>query len=255
MSDEQLRERREFVFLILAGTFICAMCLLNVVGITRFVDLGPLTLGIGILPYPLTFLCTDVISEIYGRRRANQLVWVGLYLNVLIFIILTVGKLLASTGEATQPPWQSLFIDEPMALPNGEVIEGRIELYDIIYACASGTVFASMVAYMMAQFCDVALFHYFKRLTKGRYLWLRNNFSTLISQFVDSVLIISITFGIQMYHGELAVNAFWLLIFSSYGFKAMTALIDTIPAYIIVHYLSRYLKLDPLKGYEAKELT
>ena len=63
-----LYERRERVFLILAGTFLCAMTMLNIIGITRFVQLGPMALAVGVLPYPLTFLCTDLICELYAAR-------------------------------------------------------------------------------------------------------------------------------------------------------------------------------------------
>ena len=71
MASELLRERRERVFLVLAAVFLGAMTLLNVVGITRFIQLGPLALAVGVLPYPLTFLCTDLVSELYGRARAT----------------------------------------------------------------------------------------------------------------------------------------------------------------------------------------
>ena len=81
ISDSVLQERRERVFLVLAGFFLCAMTLLNVIGITRFIQLGPMQLAVGVLAYPLTFLCTDLISELYGRARANFMVTVGLVLN------------------------------------------------------------------------------------------------------------------------------------------------------------------------------
>ena len=79
-----ITERRERTFLVLAGIFLSAMTLLNVVGITRFIQFGPLALAVGVLPYPLTFLCTDLISELYGKARANFLVSVGLGINFLI---------------------------------------------------------------------------------------------------------------------------------------------------------------------------
>ena len=88
LTDGQLQERRERVFLVLAGTFLCAMTLLNIIGITRFVQLGPMALAVGVLPYPLTFLCTDLICELYGRARANFLVTVGLGLNFFILGVL-----------------------------------------------------------------------------------------------------------------------------------------------------------------------
>ena len=84
LQSEELYERRERVFLVLAGFFLCAMTLLNVIGITRFVELGPLTVAVGVLPYPLTFLCTDLVCELYGKRRAQFMVTVGLFLNFFI---------------------------------------------------------------------------------------------------------------------------------------------------------------------------
>ena len=84
IDENVLLERRERVFFCLAALFICAMTLLNVLGITRFIQLGPMQLAIGVLPYPLTFLCTDLICEFYGRARANFVVTVGLVLNFFI---------------------------------------------------------------------------------------------------------------------------------------------------------------------------
>ena len=83
-SKTTLLIRRERVFLILSGIFLCAMTMLNLLGITRFIELGPWTLAVGVLPYPITFLCTDLVSELYGRRRANFLVTFGLCLNFFI---------------------------------------------------------------------------------------------------------------------------------------------------------------------------
>ena len=86
-SNSAIQERRERVFLLLAGFFLCAMVLLNVIGITRFVQVGPMQLAVGVLAYPLTFLCTDIISELYGRARANFMVTVGLILNIFILAL------------------------------------------------------------------------------------------------------------------------------------------------------------------------
>ena len=144
------------------------MTLLNVIGITRFVELGPLSLAVGVLPYPLTFLCTDLVSELYGKRRANFLVTVGLLMNIFIILILAIGNYLPSVQPASMPPWQLLQLAEDFTLPNGELVSGSVELFHLIYACTSGAVFASMLAYVAAQYCDVFLFHFWKRLTKGR---------------------------------------------------------------------------------------
>ncbi|MEM7216804.1 MAG: queuosine precursor transporter [Pseudomonadota bacterium] len=237
-----LHERRERVFLVLAGFFLCAMTMLNILGITRFIQLGPLSLAVGVLPYPLTFLCTDLISELYGRARANFLVWVGLGLNFFILAFMWLGNALPA-GDA-QAPWQALTLAQEISTPSGATLSGQIELFTLIYACTSGAVFASMLAYIAAQFCDVQLFHFFKKLTRGKHLWLRNNFSTLISQMVDSFMVITVTFGAAYLAGDFTVGALFGLMVSNYGFKMVVALLDTIPFYYLTHKLRRYLQID-----------
>lgn len=245
LTDQQLRERRERVFLVLAGVFLGAMAMLNIIGITRFVQLGPLTVAVGVLPYPLTFLCTDLIGELYGRKRANFVVWVGLLINLMVIGTLWLGNLLPAAVPDNQPSWQVLDLSTPVYLPNGEQVTSRVELFHLVYACTAGAVFASMAAYLAAQFCDVALFHFWKRLTRGRHLWLRNNASTVVSQFVDSVTVISITFGAAYLRGEIALVAMLTLLGSNYLFKFSAALVDTLPLYLAVRWLSRYLRVDP----------
>jgi uncharacterized PurR-regulated membrane protein YhhQ (DUF165 family) len=93
VTQAALMERRERVFLVLAGVFLSAMTLLNIIGITKFIQLGPLALAVGVLPYPLTFLCTDLICELYGKARANFLVTVGLFINALILLVMTAGTI------------------------------------------------------------------------------------------------------------------------------------------------------------------
>ena len=244
LSPVQLTERRERVFLVLAGVFLSAMTLLNVIGITKFVQLGPLAVAVGVLPYPITFLCTDLISELYGKSRANFLVTVGLFINGFILLVMTVGQYATSVDPANMPPWQILQLAQPLPLPSGDSLEGNVELFTVMYAMTSGAVTASMAAYITAQYCDVQLFHFWKRVTKGKHLWLRNNFSTLLSQLVDSVMVVTVTFGAVFLRGEMAFQTLLVLVASNYGFKAAVALLDTIPLYILVARLRRYLALD-----------
>ncbi|WP_269473231.1 VUT family protein [Kineobactrum salinum] len=138
LAVEVVWERRERVFLVLAGTFLCAMTLLNVIGITRFVQLGPMALAVGVLPYPLTFLCTDLVCELYGRARANFLVSVGLGLNFFILFVLFLGDAIPSVAAGNMPPWQVLQLAQPVVLPNGDVVRDSVGLYQLIYATTSG---------------------------------------------------------------------------------------------------------------------
>ena len=241
-TEDPLTRRRERVFLALAGVFLCAMTLLNVIGISHFVEIGPLVVAAGVLPYPLTFLCTDLISELYGKARANFMVTVGLALNVFIVGVLLLVD--AMPPAATAPPWQTIELAAPVGLPDGSQIDGTVGLFDLIYATTTGAVFASMLAYIAAQYCDVQVFHFLKRLTKGRHLWVRNNFSTLTSQGVDSVVVVSVTFGAALMDGTISHTEFAMLIGSNYLFKMGAALVDTVPFYLLTHRLRRYLQIE-----------
>lgn len=251
--NDELHERRERVFILLTSFFIGSLAMLNILGISRFVDLSfqigsleiPFSVAVGVLPYPLTFLCTDFISELYGRKRANFVVLMGFCINLWIVFILWLGGLLPGF-EPVDPESGSLLLDEA----------GRLPVFFEIRALTFGAVAASMIAYLAAQFCDVYLFHFWKRVTGGRHLWLRNNGSTLVSQAVDTTAVILIT---HFYARALPVDpelGLWrqLLFFiaSGYIFKLTAALIDTIPFYLGVRWLSRYLVLDPFKEHGAE---
>ena len=205
---------------------------MNLIGITRFLDLSfeipilglrvPMPVAVGVLPYPVTFLCTDFISELYGRGRANLVVWVGFGLNVWVVTILAVGG----------------------ALPGSES-----PIFDGVRQLAFGAVAASMIAYLTAQLVDVQLFHFWKRLTGGRHLWLRNNGSTLVSQLVDTTSVILVT---HYYAGALPLDEgrdiggqLLEYIFAGYAFKLFFALVDTVPFYLGTARLLRYLRLPP----------
>ncbi len=239
-----LHARRERVYLVLAGLFLGSMTMLNILGTSRFVDLSfeiaglriPMALAIGVLPYPVTFLCTDFISELYGQKRANFLVWVGLLLNAWVVAFLWLGGVL--------PPVPVL--DASTGLPPTDAYD--FAFYRIRFL-TMGAVVGSMIAYLAAQLCDVSLFHFWKRITNGRHLWLRNNGSTLVSQFVDTFAVITITHfyakGLPIDPNAAIWPQLWLFIASGYMFKLVIALFDTLPFYLGVHYLSRYLEIDP----------
>lgn len=244
--QDPITRRRERTFVVLAGFFLSSMVLLNVIGITRFVQLGPMMLAVGVLPYPLTFLCTDLVSEIYGRHRANFLVTVGLFMNLFIIGCMALANALPAAPPDAQPPWQVLELAEQVVLPGGNAISGSAELFFLLYSTTTGAVVASMLAYVAAQYCDVQLFHFWKKLTRGRHLWLRNNFSTLISQGVDSVTVVSVTFGAAFLAGQISLQQLMLLMGSNYLFKFFVAVADTIPMYLLVAFFRRYLHMDEL---------
>ena len=240
MAD--FRRRRQRVFLVLAGVFLGTLAMLNILGISRFIDLSftvfgeriPMVVAVGVLPYPITFICTDLISELYGRRRATEVVLVGLLLNIWVMFILWLGGALPGS-EALDPATGELVPDEA----------GRVPVFFEIRTLAFGAVTASMIAYLVAQWCDVQLFHFWKWLTGGRHLWLRNNGSTLVSQLVDTTAVILIT---HFYANALPIvdsEALWPQLFtfvaSGYAFKVIVAVVDTGPIYLIVGRLRPFL--------------
>lgn len=249
--DKKYAFRRELVFIILSGVFLGTLAVLNILGLSRQIDLSfyigsvhiPFVVFVGVLPYPITFLCTDFISELYGRRRANTVVWVGLILNLWVLFILWLGGAL--------PPHPAI---GDAGLP--ELGDPNYSFFYIRKLTGMATA-ASMIAYLTAQFVDVQVYHSLKRLTKGKALWLRNNGSTLTSQMVDSIAVILITYffstAIHIHHGETVAHGLFILIMSNYVFKMVSALLDTLPFYIGVKYLSRYLDIDPIKEYREEK--
>lgn len=229
LSPHELHRRREAVFLVLSGLFLGTLAILNILGITRFIDLGfevldqRVMVAVGVLPYPITFLCTDFLCELYGQRRANAVVWMGLALNVWLVFILWLGGVLPGAAEE----------------------DTFMQVRSMTFAAVT----ASMVAYLSAQFVDVYLFHFWKKLTKGRHLWLRNNGSTLVSQMVDTVAVILITHFLAHALPVDDAKPLWPQLFgfivAGYVFKGIFALADTVPFYLGVRGLSRYLRLPP----------
>jgi len=246
------RRRREFVFLLLAGLFVGTLAMLNILGITRLIDLSftlfgttiPFRVFVGILPYPITFLCTDFISELYGKKRASNVVWIGFILNLWVIFILWIGGIL--------PPVPTMNPDTGLPYEG----DANFLFYQLRKYTFSATS-ASMIAYLTAQFVDVHVFHFLKKVSSGKKLWLRNNGSTLTSQLVDSLSVVFITYiltnAIQIPEGYTTFGFLTVLIISNYVFKMVAALLDTIPFYIGVRCLSKYLDIDPLKEYQRKE--
>ena len=179
-------------------------------------------LSVGILPYPLTFLITDLISEIYGKKKANHLVIAGIFASFFSMGIV-------------------LLADVVPVMENSPLSDNDFEK---VFSLSPFAVLASMLAYLAAQFVDIRIYHFWKKFTKGKYLWLRNNFSTFTSQFLDTFTVISLLclFGI------LPWNLFFGLILSGFIFKLFVAAFDTPLLYLFVWLFKRKFNLK--KGEE-----
>lgn len=251
MADKAAKKRvshkRDILFLSLAGIFLTSLVLGNVIGTTKFVtifsielsgwmlDLVPplirenhiytMSVPVGVIAYPFTFLATDLISELYGKKKAQLVVWVGFWMNVFMLFLMTVNHWLPNTGG----------------------VSGGRELFEGVYEFMIGNTFASMVAYLVAQTVDVKLFHFWKEFTDGKHLWLRNNASTTVSQLVDSIAILSILFIAGNLGDEVdTVGKLMILIVNSYLFKFFFALFDTPLCYLGVKIFQEFEE-DPGK--------
>ena len=202
---------KEKLFLLLSGIFLTSLVLANIIGTTKFVIVFGLTVPAGVLAYPFTFLATDLICELYGKKRAQALVWVGFAMNFFMLGLMMLGHYLKDASG----------------------ISGATSTFESVYEFMIGNVIASMIAYLIAQSVDVKLFHFWKTLTKGKHLWLRNNLSTVVSQLADTTAIMTILYMANNLGTSIqSIGDLVGLIFASYIFKVFVALFDTPLFYI-----------------------
>ena len=204
---------KDQLYIFLCAIFISSLVTCNLIA-NKFVtvDLGfkVFIVSAGILPYPLTFLVTDLISELYGQKKANIVVFSGFVASMFVLLFLWLG------GQFN-------------AIPDSIVND---DTYNKVFQNAWRIIAASMIAYLFAQFIDVRIFHFWKRLTNGKHLWLRNNGSTIASQLVDTTLVVMILF-IGVWEPSNIISA----IIDGWLFKMLMAAIDTPIIYGIIHLL------------------
>ena len=217
------------IYLILASVFIASLVVSNLI-FQKFFSFNFLgwynfEISVGILPYPITFLVTDLISEIYGKKKANQVVIAGIFASVFSLAIIMLSDIAPATS------WSPV----------------NNETFHSVFGLSILAVLASMMAYLVAQFVDIRIYHYWKMKTKGRHLWLRNNFSTISSQFLDTftVLFLLCSFGVIEW------KLFGLLLLNGFLYKLLVALLDTPLLYFFVYLFRK--KFD-LKAGEEIEL-
>jgi len=212
---------KDQLYIILVGIFIASLVTCNLIA-NKFVTINlgfkVFIVSAGILPYPLTFLVTDLISEIYGQKKANLVVFAGFVASIFVLSFLWLGAQFNSIPSS--------IIDD--------------FTYNAVFQNAWRLITASMVAYLFAQFIDVRVFHFWKKLTNGKHLWLRNNCSTIASQLIDTTLVISIVFV-----GVWDTNQILSAIIDGWIFKMLMALLDTPIIYAIIYFLKRKIDIAP----------
>ncbi|PCJ91972.1 MAG: hypothetical protein COA50_15945 [Flavobacteriaceae bacterium] len=173
--------------------------------------------SVGILPYPITFLITDLISEIFGKKKANQIVTAGILASFFSMGIILLANFVP-------------------ALSHSPV---NNEEFSKVFALSPIAVLASMIAYLLAQYIDIAIYHFWKKFTHGKHLWLRNNFSTFTSQFIDTFIVV----GLLCVFKVLPWDLFYGLVVSGFLFKVFIAFLDTPLLYLFVYILRKRFNL------------
>ena len=217
--NRQKKKHADALYLLLAGLFIAALVTCNLIA-NKFisVDLGFKTfiISAGVLPYPITFLITDILSEIYGRKKTSAVVYTGLVASVFVLFI--------------------LFLGHQFHAIEGSPVNDLT--YETAFANSWRIVASSMIAYIFAQLIDVRVYHFWKKKTNGKHLWLRNNGSTIFSQLIDTSLVVLVLFI-----GVKTSDEIFAFILDGWLFKALAALLDTPIFYLAVYGLRKYFGL------------
>ena len=220
-----IHKKIEYLYIILASVFIASLVSCNLIFQKFFqIEIWLPFVGsyyfeqsVGLLAYPVTFLVTDIISEIYGENKANQVVTSGLFASLFMLLVVTVSDLIPMA------PWSP--VDSTT--------------FSKVFGLSGAAVLASMSAYLVAQYIDIRVFHFWKRITKGKHLWLRNNASTMFSQFVDtfSVLFLLCIFDV------IAWDKFSILLLNGFLFKVFFAAFDTPIVYLLTYFIRKKFNL------------
>jgi uncharacterized integral membrane protein (TIGR00697 family) len=223
------------LFVCLTSVFVSCLLLGDIIG-GKTIGPARAPISVGIIPFPVTFLLTDVVNDFYGRRGARFLTLVGFAMAVLAYAVLQISTWLS--------PHESTYFSQAEF---AKIFGGSAQLF-----------VASMVAYLISQFLDISVFQFWKALTKSKHLWLRATGSTLLSQIVDTVTINVIFWAWtasadpNSFLGKKTVAARYAWIFAKagreYGIKVVVAILLTPAVYAIHAFVVRVLHMTPTEA-------
>jgi len=209
-------DKRNTVFTVLAGLFITNAIVAELIG-AKLIQMGPFVMSIGIIPWPIVFLTTDLINEYYGRVGVRKLSILTASLIAYAFVILYFAiKVPAAIGI-------SIVTDEQFFAVFGQ------SLWIII---------GSIVAFLTSQFIDVFIFWLLRDKTGGKMIWLRSTGSTVFSQLVDTFVVLGIAFWLP---GKMTTEVFINAALTGYTFKLIIAIVLTPLIYIGHKMVDNYL--------------
>ena len=184
-----LKNQALLIYILLSGIFISCLISCNLIFL-KFFSLKisflniTFTQSVGLIAYPITFLVTDIVSEIYGKKKANFLVISGIISSIVVLGLIFIADFLPAAN------W---------SIPENKKVDD--EIFHLVFGQFGIAMAASLFTYLVCQLIDIRIFHFWKKLTKGKYLWLRNNFSTITSQLVDTFLILFLLMSLSPEEG------------------------------------------------------
>ena len=198
---------------VLLGFFICALILANTLG-SKITTIFGVRVSVGIFFIPILFLVTDIVSEVLGEKKAQEFVYISIFVLIFTLVMMYVA----------------------IKMPPNETW-GNQEAFASVFSSNLRMIIASIIAFIISQFHDVWAFNLLKKKTKGKYLWLRNNVSTIVSQFIDTTIFMFIAF--YKVNPKFTASFIVSLIIPYFIFKVVFALLDTPFCYLGVKWLRK----------------
>ena len=211
------KSKKELVFIILAGIFITNAVTAELIG-GKLIQIGPFVMSIGILPWPVVFLTTDLINDYFGKEGVKKLSYITAALIAYSFILLFLAMTIpAATGISP--------VDD--------------EQFKAVFGQSMWIIVGSIIAFLFSQLIDVYVFSYFKKKTGNKKIWLRATGSTVVSQLFDSFIVLGIAFWLP---GKINTETFVSSALTGYTFKLGTAILLTPIIYLGHYWIRNYIK-------------
>ena len=223
------QNKRNNIFFILSGIFITNAIIAEILGtkIFEFDFILNFNMSVGVIIWPVVFITTDIINEYFGKKGIKKISYFTILLIIYVFIIIYMSTKLTPNNY-----WLNINSVDNHGNPF------NIDYaYNIIFLQSTGIIIGSIIAFLIAQILDVIVFHKLKKMTKGKFIWLRATGSTLISQFIDSFIVLFIAFYLLAPNDKVwSLSQVFSVGFDNYTFKFIIAILIT-PLIYLTHYL------------------
>ncbi len=223
------QNKRNNIFFILSGIFITNAIIAEILGtkIFEFDFILNFNMSVGVIIWPVVFITTDIINEYFGKKGIKKISYFTILLIIYVFIIIYMSTKLTPNNY-----WLNINSVDNHGNPF------NIDYaYNIIFLQSTGIIIGSIIAFLIAQILDVIIFQKLKKMTKGKFIWLRATGSTLISQFIDSFVVLFIAFYLLAPNDKVwSLSQVFSVGFDNYTFKFIIAILIT-PLIYLAHYL------------------